>query len=220
VLPLHTLKKSEILWLANRRCKHGHNYLAHYNCYLKEENREEKIGFLDIEASNKDAEFGIILCYCIKPLGEDKILYDVINKKDLQGKEEDKRVVRNLIRDMLKFDRLCGFYSSRFDVPFIRTRALCCGLDFPSYGSLKHTDVYDLAKRKLKLHSNKQEVVARTILGKTEKTYIEPRYWRRALSGDKKSLDYILDHCKRDVRDLERIWLKLNSFGKIQNTSI
>jgi hypothetical protein len=39
-------------------------------------------------------------------------------------------------------------------------------------------------------------------LGKTEKTPIESNYWIGALMGQKKALDYILDHCMRDVRVL------------------
>ena len=59
IAPVHRLKKIEIVWLAKHKCKHGHTYLEHYNCYLKEmpDGRiQEKVGFLDIETTGLDAE--------------------------------------------------------------------------------------------------------------------------------------------------------------------
>jgi len=219
--PITRLTKAEIVWLHKHRCKaHRHTYLAHYNCYLKEIGREEKIGFLDIEASNLKANFGIMLSYCIKPKGKRKILYGLITRKDLEAGDLDKRIVEQCIRDMLRFDRVVGYYSKRYDVPFIRTRALFWGLDFPEYREMYHSDVYDMAKKHLCLHSNRQAVVCETILGKTLKTRIDPGHWIKALQGDKVALAYILDHNKKDVKDLEKIYNKLVKFTSKANSSL
>ena len=64
-VPLHRLKKQELVWLATHRCRHRHLYIEHYNCYLKEHPDREKIGFLDIESSNLDGDYGIMLSYWI-----------------------------------------------------------------------------------------------------------------------------------------------------------
>lgn len=221
--PIHHLKKSEIVYLATHYCKHRHSFLQHYQCYIRENPEKERIGFIDIETTNLNASLGIILSYCIKKLGG-KILSGVIRKEDiLRGSsagKEDKRLIQQLLNDLRNFDRIIGFYSQRFDIPYIRTRALSCGLDFPNYGTLKHTDMYFIVKSRLKLHSNKLAVVAQTILGKTEKTHIDSKYWRGAQRGDERSLDYILRHNKADVRDLERIYLKLLPFFRKTNTSV
>jgi uncharacterized protein YprB with RNaseH-like and TPR domain len=184
---------------------------------------EERIGFLDIETSNLDANFGFTLAYCIKELDNDNILYGTISKKDIDKYPPDKPdtdLIKCLIKDMLKFDRVVGHYSSRFDIPFIRTRALYCSVDFPEYGSLVQDDTWIWARKKLKLSSNRLDTIVLAILGKTNKNRIEFKYWIAGSRGDEKALQYILNHCKRDVEDLERVWKKINKFARHINSSI
>jgi uncharacterized protein YprB with RNaseH-like and TPR domain len=218
--PISRLRKDEILKLAKGRCKHGHSYLEHYQCYKNDVEDTERVGFIDIESSNLKANFGIMLSYCIKIRGSDEILFDVITEKDMHCGELDKRIVKHCIEDMKKFDRLIGHYSTKFDIPYIRTRALILGLDFPEYGDINHTDTYYMAKHKLCLSSNRQNVVAEAVQGEDIKSRIEPKYWIPALQGNKKALDYILDHNKRDVLQLEGNYNKLERFVRRINKSI
>ena len=218
--PLAQMKKSEILALYRYKCKHGHNGISHYNCYRRESKEPEKIGFLDIETSNLKANFGIILSYCILIGGTKEIIKNVITKKELQDGEMDKRLVRDCISDITKFDRIIGHYSSRFDVPFVRTRAIIHGLDFPAYGELVQTDTWRMAKNSLALHSNRQDVLAESLLGKTLKTRIKQKHWIKALQGDKEALAYVLDHNENDVKDLEKNYNKLVRYNRKSNTSI
>lgn len=223
--PIHRLKKAEIGWLADNTCKaHRHSYLEHYSCYLSEQpDRQEKVGFLDIEASNLKADFGIILSYCIKTGGKDEMLSSVLTLEDIQkakAGDEDKRVVQNIIRDMQKYDRIVTFYGTRFDIPYIRTRALMMDLPFPGYGTLKHTDDYFIMRHRFCLSSNRLENSTRCLLGKTEKTRIENKFWRGGVRGDKASLDYILDHNEKDVLDLEKLHNKIIYYARRSDNSI
>jgi uncharacterized protein YprB with RNaseH-like and TPR domain len=212
--PVWRLRKDEIVWLGTHRCRHGNTYLEHYNCYLTENpNKKEKIGFLDIEASNLDANFGITLCYCIKEFGTGKIYQRLITKKEIE-KDLDKEVLKQFLRDIQHFDKVVTYYGTGFDLPFLRTRCLMNGLDFPEYGEKFHKDIYYLIRSKFKLNRNRQETACRALLGKTEKTRIEYKFWIKALRGDRKSLDYILDHCKKDVKDLEKLYKKVIRFNK------
>jgi uncharacterized protein YprB with RNaseH-like and TPR domain len=219
MVPVHRMKKKDLIWMANHKCEHGHNYLSHYNCYLKNKPEGERIGHLDIEASNLDADYGIMLSYSIKSHKKDKIYKDVITKKDLNN-DLDKRIVQNCINDMLKFDRLVTFYGTKFDLPFIRSRALILGIDFPNYQSILHTDMYYYARHKLKLSSNRLENVSRNLVGETNKTRIDSKNWIGALQGNKKCLDYILNHNIKDVIDLEKVYDKLINYGKLNDRSI
>lgn len=214
-MPLHRLSKRELVRLATTRCKHGHTYLSHYGCYEAEQ--AEKVGYLDIETSNLDADFGIILSYCIKDAGSNAILEGTLTEADIAEAKagcEDRRVVEALVDDIQKFDRLVTYYGSRFDVPYARTRALITGVAFPIYGALTHTDLYYVLKHRFKLSSNRLENACRTLLGKTQKTRIENRFWRGGVRGDAKSLRYILDHNRKDVLDLERLYRKVIMFSK------
>lgn len=219
-VPIHKLSKKEITKMANGRCEHGHTYLEHYACYNQE---PERLGYLDIEASNLDADFGQMLSWCIKPSDSKTVQYGLLSKKDIfksPAGHADKRIVQELIKALPTYDKLITWYGARFDLPFIRTRAMVNGIDFPSYGSIVHKDAWFICRGKMKLSSNRLENACKIILGKSDKTKIDPTHWHGALRGDVKSLSYILDHNKRDVTDLEKIYLKLEDFSRPNNTSI
>lgn len=206
--------------MATHRCEHRHSYIEHNSCY---KGMEERIGFLDIEASNLDADFGIMLSYCIKDSKSTKIYEGVITKQDIdkaQAGDEDRRLVAQCIEDIGRFDRIVTYYGKRFDIPYIRTRAVTNDVPFPYYGTLVHTDLYFTLKFKFKLSSNRLENACRVLLHKTDKTRVDSRYWRGGQRGDKKSLDYILDHNRKDVWDLEKLYNKVVYFSKQTDSSI
>ena len=223
---LHRLRKDVLVWMATHTCKaHRHAYITHPTCYEKEQPRgKEKLAFVDIEASNLDADFGMILSWCVKADGG-IIHSDVLTLADINEFKvgyEDYRVVASLIGTLSMFDRIVTHYGNdfRYDIPFIRTRSVAMGLPFPAYGSIKHSDTYPILKKKFKLSRNRQEVAVRALLGSTEKNHIDGAIWRAASRGDAKSLAYILDHNKRDVRDLEKLYHKIVGFVKGSEVSI
>jgi len=223
-LPIHRLKKKDLIWLATHKCKHGKPYITHYACFVQEHPEIiERIGFLDIEVSNLNANFGIMLSYCIKQSWNDKILYGVINKGDVKKYDDDKtdyRIIRKLIDDLLSLDRVCTHYGRRFDLPYIRTRALMMNIDFPQFGSIVNDDTWLMARGKLKLNSNRLDTVERALFGESGKTHIDFKYWIAASRGDKKALNYVLDHNKKDVLSLEKVYYRLRDFVGKRNCSI
>ena len=206
-------------WLFQHGCQHRHRYSKHFNCFLKEFNIKEKHAFLDIETSNLKADFGIVLCWCI--LDDKDVLHeDWMTKKDIVSGNEDKRIIQTCIDTMLKFDRIIGHYSTYFDLPFLRTRALIHGLKFPDYGELYHTDVWKMAKHSLCIHSNRQDCVAEALQGKTIKTRINHPAWRKATAGDKESMSEVVKHCECDVPDLKKNFYSLLPFVRLTKSSI
>ncbi len=222
--PVHRLKKSEVVWLANHHCTaHRHPYLQHYNCYLREQPNTSRVGFLDIEASNLKADFGIMLSYAIKVQGDEKIFSNVISPSDIKkakAGDEDKKLVRQLIEDMGQFDRLVTYYGTGFDIPFIRTRAVSMGLPMPQYGTIKHTDLYYMVRNRFNMSSKRLENAVRVLVGAPNKTRVDARHWRGGVRGDKESLQYILDHNLYDVIDLERLYDKVVQFSRKTDNSL
>ena len=216
------LSKEEIVRLSRTRCKHGHPLLQHLSCYKKQ--KEERIGIIDIETEALDCNFGILLTYYIKEFGKNKYYYDAITKQDIKrwGREakEDTRIVRNLVRDIQRFDRLIGHYSSRFDLPFIRTRAVICGVDFPAFGELYQTDTWQYLRKKFKLSRNSLENGVRTLTGRTNKNHLTLASKHGCLRGDKWAVDYTLLHNKNDVVDTDRLYAKVRQFMKNTKSSI
>jgi uncharacterized protein YprB with RNaseH-like and TPR domain len=208
------------------------SYLTHPGCFWKENPTgagliaPERIGFLDIEASNLNASFGYIICYCIKKEGGE-IVSRCLEPADFTrclktGEAFDKRLMETFLEDCNDFDRFITYYGKnwRFDVPYIRTRCLVSGVEFPAYGEMYVTDVFDYVKPKLKLHRNRLETVCDVLDIPSKGHKLNPKVWTMAMAGDKKSLDYILEHCKEDVTSTELVWEKMSRFGKMTKTSI
>jgi len=216
---LKNANSQQLDWLVKWRCKHRHNGVRHFSCFIKEFGVKERVGFLDIETSNLKANFGIVLCWCI--LADDGTLYqDWLTKKDVVSGTEDMRVVNTCIDTMQAFDRVVTHYGTYFDIPFLRTRALIHELPYPGFGTLWHTDVWKMAKSKLCLHSNRQDVVAESLYGKTVKTRISHPHWRQAMMGNEESCMEVLDHCQHDVEDLRKNYETLLPYCNIIRSSI
>lgn len=214
------------IWLEEHYCKHGHPYLIHFGCYEAEHPEgpiKERVGYLDIESSNLKADYGIVFCYCIKDSNSKKIYETCLTANQLR-KYEDWWVVKCCIRDMKLFDRIVTWYGSdyRFDVPFLRTRALDLGLvdEFPAHKQIWQTDGYSIAKKKFCFSSNRLVNVTKVALKESRKTRIERKYWIPAMRGNKDALAYILQHCRNDVLDLEGVFNKISRFAPKSKTSI
>ena len=110
--------------------------------------------------------------------------------------------------EMNKYDVIMTYYGTRFDIPFIRTRALYHGTYFPMYKQKSHKDLYYVVRSKLKLHRSSLQA-ATEFFGIDGKTRIKPEYWQKARWGDKKSLKYVYDHNVADVEILELLHRKL-----------
>ena len=178
---------------------------------IKDASQEDRIGYLDLEASNLNANFGICFSWVIKPQGSDELDYAVVTKKEMRDGTLDKRVIQDFITAIQKYTMVYTYYGSRFDVPFLRTRALMHGLEFPSLGERQHRDLYYLVRSKMKLNRNSLETACGS-LGIEGKTHINWKFWIRAMTGDKPSLEYILEHNKGDVIILEELHNRLAKF--------
>lgn len=164
--------------------------------------RNRRIAFFDIETSNLSASIGEILCAVVKPLrGEPKVF---------RSAHSDADFLEALRDELASHDFIVTFYGSRFDLPFLFTRLKSLGLK--GLGPYRHIDLYYYVRYYLRLHSNRQQVVAETLFGKSYKTRILGRVWESAVRGDQPSLDYIVDHCIKDTKELERIFLRCIGF--------
>lgn len=224
---LHSLSKSQLLFLVENKCRHRMPYIEHPACFWKEHPdgagvmTQERVGFIDIEATSLNASFGYMLCYCLLP-ENGPIVARSITPSDVRGYTFDKKLIAQFVKDIEPYDRLVGYYSKdyRYDIPFLRTRALLWGVDFPLYKEKCFSDCYDLVKKKMKLHRSRLETACE-FLGIPSKGHrLNPQVWQRAQAGDKESLDYVMTHCKEDVKSLRTLWNRLNQFDRIGKTSI
>lgn len=213
------------------RCIHRHTIQEHPKCFMEGKVKESKepkekkwydelrIGYFDIEVDNLNADFGTVLSWAIKPKGEEPV-YDFITKKDLKHSDKpDVRVVSSFIEEMRKYDILIGYFSSNFDMPYMRAKALHYGLDFPEYGDLYHWDLYYTVKSKLKI-SRKSLDAACDYLNIEGKTPIDKDVWRRAKYADKEAVAEVVDHNLGDVIITEALHDKLSFTRKWIKSSV
>lgn len=218
----NTLSKKQQRIFFNERCRHRHLYSTHPNCFKKEilqKDGELKEGYLDIESTGFEANFHHILSYVIKYRGEDKYEKGIITKADLESGEFDKRLCKKLIKDLNKFDVIYTYYGTGFDIPFMRSRCLHFGLEFPEFGTLQHKDIYYITKRLLKLH--RYSLASAThFLGIEGKNHVLGKKWMLARLGDKKALDYVMYHNILDCDILEKLHDKLMGYHKLTTGSV
>ena len=222
----NTLLKEDMLWLFTNKCfAHNRRYTEHPQCFLKEYadriGTRESVGFLDIEATNLHADFGYILCYSLKPL-DGEIIRKSVTPQDIRSYVFDLNVMKQFLKDIEPFTRLVGFYSKdyRFDIPFLRTRALKHELEFPEWRDYLFTDVYDLSKPKLRLSHNRLQNVCDLFQIPSKQHRMNPDVWQKAMAGSKHALDYIQLHCDEDVISLEGVYKKLHMFSRVSKTSM
>ena len=235
------LLKREMLFLMTNYCRHGHTFAAHPNCYFEEKVWEkdpnapgvEKVGFLDIESTGLKANWDHMICYCIKEL-DGGILERSVTPKEIRNFIFDQNVVKQLCKDIRKFDRIVVHFGTdrKFDIPFIRSRALYwqatmreqgksgTEFDFPLYKEIRVTDTYTMARAKLCLHRNRLETICQHLKIPAKGHRLEPDIWQKARSGSKESIHWILEHCREDVISLEAVWKELIPFVRNANTSI
>lgn len=207
-------------------CKHGHTYLEHPQCFVDEDPADaptyERVGFLDIETGGLNGNWDIVISWAIKEMDGD-ITGRVLDKKEiLNWKVLDRNIVDELCEEIVNYDRVIVYYGKdrRHDIPFLRTRALRWDLEFPTYKELFITDVYDIAKNKLRLHRNRLENVANFMHIPAKGHRLDEEIWQRAKVGDPKALNYVWEHNKEDVVTLEEVWKKLNPFVRQSQLSI
>lgn len=224
-LNVASLSKEEIIWLAMHRCNaHNHRFLNHYECYKREilDFKRERIGILDIESTALDADFGFILSYAIKDADTGEVLGRVLSSSEIMDGTYDRQLCKDLVADMLKFDRIVGYYikDRRFDIPFIRSRCLQWNVAFPAYGELKITDVYDIVKNKMKLSRSSLGVACGFLNIPAKGHRLTGKKWMDARTGKKKGLDWVWKHNVEDVDSTLRLYNKVSKFVRKQKVSI
>lgn len=221
---LKGMTKQEILKFSKQICPHGHPYISHPNCLEKVIGYVENVGSLDIETSNFSASFGIVVTWCIKEHGG-KIIEGYLDGEDFNEKDGfyDKRIIAECVEAMKNFDRLIVYWGRdrRFDIPFLRTRAVSMGIEFPLYQESIVNDLYDIVKNKFKFGRNSLSAACTQLGIESKETQMSPEMWVRAAIGhDKKSIQWILQHNREDVISTEKLWDRISNFANTPKSSI
>ena len=157
------------------RCVHRHTIDEHPACFARGDIKysndrdferytgnpwytfpEYKIGYFDIEVDNLKADFGTVLTWAIKDK-DGEVFHDSITREEIFDGIYDKRVVKSFVDKMKEYKIFVGYYSTRFDLPYMRSKALHYKLGFPGYGDQYHWDMFYTVRAKLALSRNTLE---------------------------------------------------------------
>lgn len=172
----------------------------------------------DLECTNLNADFGVILCGVVKGAGQPAKVFraDKLNKKWATKRSDDSAVLMAIVEELDKYDIWVAHNGAKFDVPWLRSRMLRHGLGL--LPTKKLVDPVQLARNKLKLSYNSLEKVANH-LKCNSKTEVLPDMWLSAsLDGCRKSMDYIVEHCVQDVLVLEQVVSRLKGYASVINS--
>lgn len=170
---------------------------------------EMNIGVFDIESTGLTGDFSCILCAVVKPYGsrgKEQVFKIDLDKRDMLEAEKD--LLLEFLPVLTSFDGLAGYYSTRFDMPLIRTRCMFHGIPAPK--KIKHFDAYFTIRRTVNPTTRRMdrinEINRLTDESLPEKSKLGVKEWTGAtFRRDKESLDYIVEHCVKDVQVLESI---------------
>lgn len=153
-----------------------------------------------------------ITCAAWKWLGEKKtyavsVLDDP--KRFAKSVADDRHVVKTLHKVISEADCIVAHNGDKFDIRWIRGRALKHGLS--PLAPTASIDTLKIARRVFYLNSNRLDYIGK-YLGFGGKTSTPPGLWLEALRGSRKAIRTMVSYNKRDVELLEQVFLKLRPF--------
>ena len=161
----------------------------------------------DIETSHLHPEWGVILVTVVQeyPNGKPEVFRLDDRCYRQPSRADDSLLVAALVKRLSEADVLVAHNGVFFDRMYVNARAL-------RYGGLivdprgKFIDPVALARRHFRLGSNSLETIATHLGSPVAKTKLDGETWKRAaMDRDKEAMDYITEHCVKDVAVLT--WL-------------
>lgn len=169
------------------------------------------IKIFDIETSNLNADFGIVLCACVKTYGKPGVTTFRADqyKTWKTGKSDDSPLVKDLVKNLDDADILIAHNGQYFDKAFLNAKCVKYNIK-PVLRWKKFIDPVLLARRHMKVGRNSLASLIAFLETTVSKSPITPGHWNRAaLDSDRKALGAIVRHCDRDVRSLEEVYDKV-----------
>jgi hypothetical protein len=172
----------------------------------------------DLETSALEAVgAGFLLCAVVKPLDEKPKIFRYDSPPCRPGHET--RLVKDVLAELSKYDILVGHNTDKFDLNYLKSRALVLGIPYNihaiSYDTLKAFRRIGYLSRPNGFGKPSAGLaVVADMLGVTtdenDKTSIQPRaHWKAVWQeGEdrRKAMNKIIDHCVRDVRLNEEVF--------------
>lgn len=169
-----------------------------------------RVTFWDIEATDLSAGFGRLLCCSFLDLDSDEVETFRIDKRPWKGKNMvDDCKLAGAIRDRLHAaDIVVGWNSKTYDQRFVQARLAKHRLEplrLTKENGTMHVDAM-WSSTAMKIGSKRLDNISRFFDSPNRKTPLDPDIWAAASTGDKESIDAVVEHCEFDVRVVKDLW--------------
>lgn len=157
-----------------------------------------RLTFWDLETTNLSGMMGRILCASFADeFGQVKTL----RYEDFPGQSliDDSGLVVAIRDELEKADIWVTWNGKLFDVPMLNARLMKAG-QRPLRSDVKHLDaMYYAGGQFNRIGSKKLDNVSKYINSPNRKTPLEWEVWQLAMTGDRTSMDKVVEHCEADV---------------------
>jgi hypothetical protein len=192
----------------------------------------ENIVYYDIETSDFNPYQNFIICYCaeIRNILTGKITKyeysitknDIHKAVDLNTFDFDHKLLQHMSKVLHSGNMIIGHYASKFDLGYFTARCLLTNQDElknGKYGELVQADTWRMMKNTLKAPRNTLNNLILITTGKSQKTHVDLKYWYTIRfpknENWQKSMNYIVDHCRKDVTMTRKAHMKIEKFNPI-----
>ncbi len=157
------------------------------------------------------ADLAYVLVFGYKWLGDKKSQSIYMTKKQMKDNPFDDQVVlEQAYQIMQQADVIVSWYGKGHDFPFLNSRMAQLGLYMDP--KIVHLDLYNTAKSKLRLSSNRLDKAAE-FFNLPMKFKVAKTLWPDCWAGKHESLVEMADYCRQDCDVLEGVYHKLIPLG-------
>lgn len=192
-------------------------------------------GIYDIETSDFSPIENFIICFVFHRrdilTGKiEKFSYNILPKDIMKAVgsnnfDFDHHLLQKLSKCVFSVDQIIGHYSTRFDNNYFRSRCLITKQEdlIPEYLDKMSGDTWRMMKTTLKAPRNTLNNLILISTGSSQKTHVDLKYWYKIWFKDgqdwQKAMNYIVDHCKKDVAMTVKSLIKIEKFNSISGGS-
>jgi len=167
-----------------------------------------RTAIFDLETSSLYANSGIVLCAVIKEYRQPEVTIIRADqfKSWKSGKSDNREVIKAIMEALEPFNIYVAHNGQYFDKAWLNSACIKYGMK-PTLRYEKFIDPVMLGRRFLRLARNSLASMLDYFDIEDSKTPIRFDHWVKAsLDSDTESMDYIVKHCVKDVKLLERVY--------------
>lgn len=165
---------------------------------------------INLGQDNIIKEGGWILCASYRWLGDEEV-YTMQLTSDEVDLADDSRIVGELWELYEQADAVVAHNAQQFDHKMLQARVAYH--NYPPLPTVKVLDTLILAKKHLRLPSNKLDSIGEYFGLGRKVNHDGISLWKRVQTGDKAAMQEMVVYCKEDTELLTRVYLRLRAFG-------